>query len=402
MASNNGYLTHCRICGTPIFSLGNRQFCSACYAQNRRNAAHRSNAEAKMRREQAKREEEKMKASNKTVTSAQELAMRAKLSEMGGISYGELSLWEMTFKTEDLHMEDGALDSALQQIKQTYGKHTTVDRAAQEGDCVTVDYTGSYNGDEFPNGSAKDAEIVLGQGYYVDGFESQIEGHFAGEKFDITVTFPDSYPDTTDSEGNTLSLAGQDVQFRIELKDVSELTLTDDSIVNCFGDSKYYTEDGTLVNSVDTFKQYYNELLTKDALGLAIYNYMMDNSVVSEIPQNLIDDQRDTYRKEIEASAENMGKTMDEYLETTDYDTEDALLDSYNDRIEESVKAYLIFQAVAEAEKIKVTDADVSDYFGDDSLSVQQAQKYYGEEYVNQTVLYNKVGDWLTAHATIV
>lgn len=87
MASNNGYLTHCRICGTPIFSLGNRQFCSACYAQNRRNAAHRSNAEAKMRREQAKREEEKMKASNKTVTSAQELAMRAKLSEMGGISY---------------------------------------------------------------------------------------------------------------------------------------------------------------------------------------------------------------------------------------------------------------------------------------------------------------------------
>lgn len=39
MANNNGYLTHCRICGTPIFSLGNRQFCSACYAQNRRNAA---------------------------------------------------------------------------------------------------------------------------------------------------------------------------------------------------------------------------------------------------------------------------------------------------------------------------------------------------------------------------
>lgn len=307
----------------------------------------------------------------------------------------------MTFKTEDLHMEDGTLDSALLQIKQTYGEHTTVDRAAQEGDCVTVDYTGSYNGDEFPNGSAKDAEIVLGQGSYVDGFESQIEGHFAGEKFDITVTFPDSYPDTTDSEGNTLSLAGQDVQFRIELKDVSELTLTDDSIVNCFGDNKYYTEDGTLVTSVDTFKQYYNELLTKDALGLAIYNYMMDNSVVSEIPQSLIDDQRDTYRKEIETSAENMGKTMDEYLETTDYDTEDTLLDSYNDRIEESVKAYLVFQAVAEAEKIKVTDADVSDYFGDDSLSVQQAQKYYGEEYVNQTVLYNKVGDWLTAHATI-
>lgn len=26
MASNNGYLTHCRICGTPIFSLGTVNF----------------------------------------------------------------------------------------------------------------------------------------------------------------------------------------------------------------------------------------------------------------------------------------------------------------------------------------------------------------------------------------
>lgn len=121
MASNNGYLTHCRICGTPIFSLGNRQFCSACYAQNRRNAAHRSNAEAKMRREQAKREEEKMKASNKTVTSAQELAMRAKLSEMGGISYGELSLWEMSHGLEFSaweHEWDMLSEISRQQISQ--------------------------------------------------------------------------------------------------------------------------------------------------------------------------------------------------------------------------------------------------------------------------------------------
>lgn len=114
MASNNGYLTHCRICGTPIFSLGNRQFCSACYAQNRRNAAHRSNAEAKMRREQAKREEEKMKASNKTVTSAQELAMRAKLSEMGGIGNGKVLVVIATYgATGDESINDAANEEVI-------------------------------------------------------------------------------------------------------------------------------------------------------------------------------------------------------------------------------------------------------------------------------------------------
>lgn len=100
MASEIGKIVHCKICGAPIEARGNRLYCPVCYNQNRRNAAQRSNARTKMRREQAKREEEKMKASNKTVTSAQELAMRAKLSEMGGISYGELSLWGMSHGLE--------------------------------------------------------------------------------------------------------------------------------------------------------------------------------------------------------------------------------------------------------------------------------------------------------------
>ena len=94
MASNSGYLTHCRICGTPIFSLGNRQFCSACYAQNRRNAAHRSNAEAKMRREQAKREEEKMKACTQKVGNADKYVGQPAKAGRSRKSHTRGFLWE--------------------------------------------------------------------------------------------------------------------------------------------------------------------------------------------------------------------------------------------------------------------------------------------------------------------
>ena len=86
MASEIGKIVHCKICGAPIEARGNRLYCPVCYNQNRRNAAQRSNARTKMEREQTKREEAKMKENNRIATSAAELNMRAKLSNLGGIS----------------------------------------------------------------------------------------------------------------------------------------------------------------------------------------------------------------------------------------------------------------------------------------------------------------------------
>lgn len=100
MASEIGKIVHCKICGAPIEARGNRLYCPVCYNQNRRNAAQRSNARTKMEREQTKREEAKMKENNRIATSAAELNMRAKLSNLMGISYGDLSIWEQTHGME--------------------------------------------------------------------------------------------------------------------------------------------------------------------------------------------------------------------------------------------------------------------------------------------------------------
>ena len=89
MASEIGKIVHCKICGAPIEARGNRLYCPVCYNQNRRNAAQRSNARTKMEREQTKREEAKMKEKNRIATSAAELNMRAKLSNLGM----EFSAW---------------------------------------------------------------------------------------------------------------------------------------------------------------------------------------------------------------------------------------------------------------------------------------------------------------------
>ena len=187
------------------------------------------------------------------------------------------------------------------------------------------------------------------------------------------MTFPDEYPATTDLEGNEIALAGQDVVFRITLKEVDEIKLTDQNVKdNIATQDGFVLSDGSAVDTVEKLKQYYTETYERDSLKTAVYSYIIDNTTVGEIPQSILDDQRESYRQEI------------------------------NDQIKNSVTSLLIFQAIAEEQHIKVTDADVNAYFGNDELSVKQAKSYYGEEFLNQSVLFDKVYTWLVDHASIV
>lgn len=221
--------------------------------------------------------------------------------------------------------------------------------------------------------------------------------------FIITVTFPDEYPTGTDLDGNELELAGKEAVFRTTLKEVDEVTLTDENVKdNIATQDAFVLNNGSAVDTVDRLNQFYNEKYEQDALSTAVFNYVVENSSISEIPQQLLDDQRESYRQEIQAAIASYDMTEDEYFQQVGVDSMDALLDTYADQIKESVSDFLIFQAVAEEQKIKVTDDDVNDYFGGDALSVKQAKAYYGEAYLNQNVLYEKVYTWLVDHASIV
>ncbi|MCD7709515.1 MAG: FKBP-type peptidyl-prolyl cis-trans isomerase [Clostridiales bacterium] len=84
----------------------------------------------------------------------------------------------------------------------------------EEGDTVNIDYTGYLDGEAFDGGSTNGAgaDLTLGSGTYIDGFEDGIIGHEVGETFDIDVTFPEDY--------GVESLNGQAVVFTITINGV--------------------------------------------------------------------------------------------------------------------------------------------------------------------------------------
>ncbi|MCG8440624.1 MAG: trigger factor [Caulobacterales bacterium] len=101
-------------------------------------------------------------------------------------------------------VEEEQIDAALENIAtdQTIYEDKGEDAKAEEGDAVLSDFVGRVDGEEFEGGAAEDAEIVIGAGRLLPGFEDQLIGAAAGASVEVTVEFPEDYP-REDLQGKT-------------------------------------------------------------------------------------------------------------------------------------------------------------------------------------------------------
>ncbi|MDR0980156.1 MAG: trigger factor [Candidatus Nomurabacteria bacterium] len=88
-----------------------------------------------------------------------------------------------------------------------------VERAAKNGDRAVIDFLGTENGEPFAGGEGKEYPLELGSNTFVPGFEEQIVGHKAGDKFVIDITFPKQYHP---------QMAGKQVQFEVKIHKIEE------------------------------------------------------------------------------------------------------------------------------------------------------------------------------------
>ena len=85
---------------------------------------------------------------------------------------------------------DAAVDNELKQYVDRATQLEPVDRAAEMGDSMVMDYEGVKDGVPFEGGSAKGYELALGSHTFIPGFEEQVVGMKAGEEKTIDLTFP--------------------------------------------------------------------------------------------------------------------------------------------------------------------------------------------------------------------
>jgi trigger factor len=149
------------------------------------------------------------------------------LPEIQPMDFAELKL-------ERLRPEvpEDEVQAALERVARQQRKSEVVERAAETGDIVVIDFKGSIDGQEFPGGSAEGYSLELGTNSFIPGLEDQVVGAKAGETRTVSVTFPADY--------GAADLAGKPASFEVKVREVRALQPQplDDSLAQAVGMEK--------------------------------------------------------------------------------------------------------------------------------------------------------------------
>lgn len=304
---------------------------------------------------------------------------------------------------------DEAVEEQIELIKnnfKTSEQDFDAERVSAMGDVVNIDYVGSVDGVEFENGSTKGngVKITIGQaGYLVateecKGFEEQLVGHKVGDEFDITVQFPEGYNASKDAEGNEVVLSGKKAVFKIKFnsyyKDVIP-EITDEFVAENF--EGVYTD-------VEDMKAKIRESLIENQMYDYVWDKLVEETVIEEIPQEIIDFEKNYNRTMLEINSGYYNMTAEDFVKAMGFDSVDAYLEEYKEEIEETAKIYTMVQAVCEAEGIKAKNADVKEYFKTKQgvEDITQYELTYGTNYLRNYVLNDMMLSHLVENMEVV
>ena len=284
-------------------------------------------------------------------------------------------------------------DEVQSQIDSLLDQHATTaevtGRAAANGDTVTIDYSGTVDGVAFTGGTYSGYSLKLGSGTFIDGFEDQIVGHNVGDTFDVKVTFPEGYSDSTDAEGNTLVLSGKEAVFSVTLNGISEEVqpeLTDAWVDETLGTSND-------LHSVETLRAFYQQQLYQTNLQTAVMDYLLQNSTFGDIPKSVLDYQVTQCLNYYYTMGGYYGYELDAFVQMMGYDNADAMLAALADNIESYAKEALVYQAVAEAMELAPTQEQIDAY--------SAYTDTYGANYCTMVAMMDTVTEALTTGANV-
>ena len=262
----------------------------------------------------------------------------------------------IALKENDLTPTEDELQQQVDNLLNQYTSSQPVTgRAAQSGDVANIDYTGTVDGVAFTGGTATGYDLTLGSGSFIDGFEDQIIGHNVGDTFDVTVTFPDGYGDSTDAEGNTITLSGKEAVFSVTLNAITQSvvpTLTDEWVETNFAAS----DD---LHTADALRQYFDSALYANNLDNAAMDYLLTNSTFKEVPNQITDYYIRMFLNYHSQLATKYGMELDAYAQAKGYADADAMLADSDAYFEHLAKQDLVFQAIAEQLDITPTQEQI-------------------------------------------
>jgi trigger factor len=236
----------------------------------------------------------------------------------------------------------------VERLRESVASLENVERAAQKGDFVVVDFIGRVDGEAFDGGEARGTLLELGSGRFIPGFEDQLEGAEPGEERQVTVTFPEDY--------RAEELAGNEAVFDVTVKEVKEKRLPelDDDFASEAGG--FDTLDELRSDVESRLREAIENQLEYD-FREAVVDAAVDTASL-EVPKELVHAKAHEMWASTARRMQRQGVDPQRYLEATGKDPHDIVHEIEPDA-ERSLKREAVLAAIVESEGIEVSDDEM-------------------------------------------
>ena len=265
-------------------------------------------------------------------------------------------------ETVNADVTDEDVEKELQNKAKVNARMVEVDRPAENGDTVLIDYEGWVGDEKFEGGTAERQPLKLGSGTFIPGFEEQLVGASKGEDRDVKVTFPEEY--------HAEELAGKEAVFKCKVHEIKEEELPeiDDDFVKDISD----------FDTLDEFKADLRSSLEKSAAAKA--ESQMKNSVIEkvfeaneiDIPDVMVESEIDSMMSEFDQQLRGQGMDLDTYFQYVGKTAEDFRKEVKEDAYKR-VKTRMLISKIAEQENFEVSNDEIN-------TELENMAKQYGLE----------------------
>ncbi len=312
-----------------------------------------------------------------------------KLGEYKGI---EVSVEKIVITDADVEAE------ILYEIENLNATEDVTDRdVVQEGDIANIDFEGLRDGVAFEGGTGTNYNLNIGAGGFIEGFEEGLIGKKVGEKVALDLTFPENY-------SNSPELAGQPVVFNVTINAIKKAVkpeLTEEFVKN---HTKYA--------SIAEYKKTMRELLETESQEIVEYNKqdnvlsaILEKAEIKSLPQTVVDFYAYQAENYYELNAAMRGMTLDDFL-TQNQTTREQFDTFIKTMAERQTKYELVQKAVANAEKLTVTDEEFQTAVDENMASADVATEEelfekVSKELIKEDILLKKALKFVVDNAVI-
>jgi trigger factor len=306
---------------------------------------------------------------------------------------------DFTVQAEEVKPDPEKVDSVIENYRTQLATLIPIeDRPAQKGDVSVIDFKGRFTpaeGEEeieVPGGEATDFQLELEDGRFIEGFIDGIFGMNPGESKEISVTFPEDYPQE--------QLAGRPAKFEITLKELKgkELPEVDDD----FAKEASGDEFETIAEMRESLEKRFAEEAeqqTKTNKEEALLNELL-NQVEADLPETMIEREVEYMVTQTAMQLQQQGIDIKRLLNK---DTIPMLKERSRPDAIERIKRTLALGEVAKKESLKVEEDELNTKIQEllTELAGRDIDMDRLRSAVEEDLLKEKIMDWLIANSTV-